>query len=61
MYTTDYDEKMRDEKIRKMASITQTNDLEELMQEAELADKEFVAEKQNTVVLFNTGKIERKE
>ena len=38
-----------------MQSVTQTNDIEEIMQEAELADREFVAEKQNTVVLFNTG------
>jgi hypothetical protein len=55
IYTTEWEERVREDKIRKMASITQLNDVEELLQEAELADREFAAEKQNSVVLFNSG------
>jgi hypothetical protein len=59
MHTTDIDEKA--EKSKKMQSITQMNDFEEFMHEAMLSEKQFVAEKQNAVVISQSSFTEDKQ
>mmetsp|Transcript_14970 Transcript_14970/g.20936 ORF Transcript_14970/g.20936 Transcript_14970/m.20936 type:complete len:646 (-) Transcript_14970:92-2029(-) len=52
MFTTDIDPDK--EKAQRLQSVTQMDDFEELMNNAMLEEKEFVAEKQNTVVITST-------
>lgn len=50
-FPTDLEEAERKAQVNKLNSLTQTDDLGDFLLQADLAEKEFVAEKQNVVIL----------
>jgi hypothetical protein len=50
-YPTDIEETQKKAELNKLNSLTQTSDLGDFLLQADLAEKEFFAEKQNVVIL----------